>query len=85
VTETTDTSDLTPDGEGTPMGEAVGSLPGADWKTHERLLVIPTLSTPAGGNPFAELVSVLDGKTYDEWSEEDIKDAQRRALNGYDG
>lgn len=85
MTDSTDTSDLTPDGEGTPMGEAVGSLPGADWETHERLLVITTLSAPAGGNPFAELVSVLDGKTYDEWSEEDIKDAMRRALNGYDG
>jgi hypothetical protein len=67
------------------MGEAVGSLPGADWEKHERLVVIPTLSAPAGENPFAELVSVLDGKTYAEWSEEDIKDALRRALNGYDG
>lgn len=85
MTESTDTSDLTPDGEGTPMGEAVGSLPGADWEKHERLLVIPTLSSAAGENPFAELASVLDGKTYDEWSEEDIKDALRRALNGYDG
>ena len=85
MTDSTDTSDLTPDGDGTPMGEAVGSLSGADWESHDRLLIVPSLSSPAGENPFSELVAVLDSGSYSEWSEVDIKDALRRALNEYDG
>ena len=64
------------------MGEAQATLPGADWEHHDGCVYIGLLMegrrTDPGNNPFTHLAEEMVD-VCDEWSEEDIQDALRKA------
>jgi len=70
---------------GTPLKEAEATFPPeADWEGHDDGVHVGLLMegrrTDPGNNPFTHLAEEM-GDVYDEWSEADIQDALRKALN----